>query len=53
MNDAVPPRGGRFFFAGSAEPQLGILLHAIGILHRLTQENSEKNVYSERYVITL
>ena len=53
VNDAVPPRGGRFFFAGSAEPQLGILLHAIGILHRLTQENSEKNVYSERYVITL
>ena len=25
-----------------AELQLGILLHAIGILHRLTQENSEK-----------
>ena len=30
------------FFSGSAELQLGIPLHAIGILHRLTQENSEK-----------
>ncbi len=42
VNDAVPPCGGRIFFLGAPGPQLGILLHAIGILHRIRQENSEK-----------
>jgi len=30
------------FFSGSADFQLGILFHAIGILHCIRQENSEK-----------